>query len=144
MGSKGRHGWTKIDTFRFKGKHCGNLKYKWKLYGTQQPCPHSDWTWKRRTESKNIENQKNTTRRLLNRFLFDFSRTTVCVWGGGYLLLRRLLNRFLFDFFAHHGVCGGGGYLLLRRLLNRFLFDFSRTRCVCVRIIVKVILQKNG
>ena len=46
LGSKGRHGWTKMNTFRFRGKPWGDLGYKSNFYGTHQPCPHSGWTWK--------------------------------------------------------------------------------------------------
>ena len=44
--SKGRHGRTKMDTFRFGRKHWGDVGYKSKSYGTHQHCPHSGWTWK--------------------------------------------------------------------------------------------------
>ena len=46
LGSKGRHGWTKMDKFRFGGKHWGDFGYKSHLYGTHQPGPHSGWAWK--------------------------------------------------------------------------------------------------
>ena len=45
FGSKGRHGWTKMDTFRLRGKHWGDLVYRSKFHGTHQPCPHTGWTW---------------------------------------------------------------------------------------------------
>ena len=32
--SKARHGWTKLDMFRLRGKHWGNLEYRSKVYGT--------------------------------------------------------------------------------------------------------------
>ena len=46
LGSKSRHGWTKITTFRLRGKPCGDSKYESKCYGTHQACPHSGLTWK--------------------------------------------------------------------------------------------------
>ena len=56
LGSKGRHGWTKMDTFRFRGKHWGDLGYRSEFYGTHQPCPHSGWTWKGHMGSKKVKN----------------------------------------------------------------------------------------
>ena len=77
LGSKGRHGWTKMDTFRFRGKHWGDLGYRSKFYGTHQPCPHSGWTWKGHMGSKKskkhweIENQ--TSHQVLRSILFFLS-----------------------------------------------------------------------
>ena len=62
MGSQGSHGWTEMHTFRLRGKHWGDLGYTLKLYGTQQPCPHSGWTWKGHVgsnKSKNHGKRKN-------------------------------------------------------------------------------------
>ena len=56
LGSKGRHGWTKMDTLRFREKHWGYSGYRSKFYSTHQSCPHSAWTWKGQVESKKWEN----------------------------------------------------------------------------------------
>ena len=53
LGSKGRHGWIKMDTFQFRGKRWRDLGYKSKFYGTNQHRPHSGWTWKGHVGSKN-------------------------------------------------------------------------------------------
>ena len=59
LGSEGRHGWTKMDMFRFRGNHCGNSGYESKLYGTHEPCPHSGWTWKGHVGSNKIKQSLN-------------------------------------------------------------------------------------
>ena len=46
-----------MDTFRFRGKHWGDLGYRSKCYGTHQPCPHSGWTWKGHVGPKKIIKQ---------------------------------------------------------------------------------------
>ena len=58
MSSKGRHGWTKMDTFRLRGKNWRDSGYRSKFYGTHQRCSHSGWIWKGHVGSKNSENHK--------------------------------------------------------------------------------------
>ena len=59
LGSGGRHGRTKMDMLRLRGKHWGDLRYRSIFYGNHQPCPHSGWTWQGHVGSKQWKHIKN-------------------------------------------------------------------------------------
>ena len=92
LGSKGQHGWTKMDTVRFRGKHWGDLGYRSKFYGTHQPCPHSGWTWEGHVGSRN-SNDTGATR------IKDYS-----FWGNSFPVPKfaGMLNLVWFCFFRFH------------------------------------------
>ena len=46
---------NQLDTFEFRRKHCEDLGYKSKFYGTHQACPHSGWTGKGHVGSQVLE-----------------------------------------------------------------------------------------